>query len=875
MMVLAALAPRVFNSLIYNDSQLLPSNIPPTIVERYVGSAANQSYTAIIVNSSGNVMDELAALDGMIMDPHVDQLTIYEKYVVSRYNETVDEYIRMAEANATEELLSAWNAMNSTCMELSKLNAEYYGQLSLLRSTQSALSRYVQSYNSILIQQLQKANPNGNSSLIAITALNLLNEPTNYSSYMEEYAVQVAKALNGSAVDELTPSKLENALIHGYHAVEASLRSKYPLPFTKPNSTLALAIALGPSRSGINAAVAGLYINDSPPLIKPFLPQIACSSNITGIESQLNNSIRKLIIQENPLPSPTSLNYGLINGSYALILVNSSSTRLYSLHNDSIFVFNPSLINLQLINMVENDVPTIDKVTGTAVLSMLFFVLGTVMGPLLVLAMLGTADAASLGSIYLLSKAGLPVYYLTVYLTSPIILGIGIDYSLLILGRYLEERRRGLNREEALGVVRRVTIPTILSSGGVVAAGLGSYVFSTYQYIQVIGISYIISVALVLFTVVLVLPDVISLLGDRVLWPMGLKANTRELSTKLLVRLSRKSVDRPKTVIAIFTVITLASLLLIAKTINISSNPVNMMPPSNPVTGLRLLETRFPNYLQSTAYVLIKPGNEAAYSAFIAELSTMKGIGNVTLLDHNSSIILAKIPIDHSVFSDKLIGVYEELSGAAGNVSRQYGVTVLIGGDPGYKFFSVQAFEDQFYHTISLVVIALVMLMLFIMLRSALIPVRLVITVLMSMSWSIALTIIVFQLILRIPTYYLLPIILYSLLMSVGTDYDIFIVSRVREEVMRGLSDKDAIVKAIDSTGPIVSGAAMVLAAAFAGLTVSRLFILKEIGFAVAVAVAMDALILRPVLVPAILVVLGKWNWWPLKVERKIERAAN
>ncbi len=159
----------------------------------------------------------------------------------------------------------------------------------------------------------------------------------------------------------------------------------------------------------------------------------------------MNNSIRKLIIQENPLPSPTSLNYGLINGSYALILVNSSSTRLYSLHNDSIFVFNPSLINLQLINMVENDVPTIDKVTGgTAVLSMLFFVLGgTVMGPLLVLAMLGTADAASLGSIYLLSKAGLPVYYLTVYLTSPIILGIGIDYSLLILGRYLEERRRG------------------------------------------------------------------------------------------------------------------------------------------------------------------------------------------------------------------------------------------------------------------------------------------------------------------------------------------------------------------------------------------------------------------------------------------------
>ncbi|MFP3211197.1 MAG: MMPL family transporter [Thermocladium sp.] len=862
---LSVLAPRVFSVLIYNDSQLLPNNLPPVIISHYL--TANQSqYTAIILNSTN--LNELAQLDASIREPHLDQLTLYRDDVLPQYNETISKYIHDEESNATMELIRAWSQMNSTCSELIKLNTEYYAQLSQLKQAEHAISRYVLIYNSALAKHLEAAGPNANASQVAIATINSINASTNYSRLMKLYGYGIAEALHGYTVQELAPGTLSDAFTAGYDLVMQSLKENYSLVFSRPNSTLALAIAAGPSSLyRIRLAVASLYVNSTPAIIRPLLPQIACASNISSIEASLNSSISSLIISVNPPPSPLSIKTGLVNGSYALILVNST-IQVPLPRNESIFVFSPSLINSQLISMVENDVPTIDKVTGTAVLSMLLFVLGTIMGPLIVLAMLGAADAASLGSIYLLSKSGLSVYYLTVYLTSPIILGIGVDYSLLIIGRYLEERRRGRGREEALMIVKRITVPTILSSGSVVAVGLGSYMFSTYQYIQVIGLAYIVSVALVLFTVILALIDVISIMGDRILWPMGLKSNTRELSTKLLIKLTRISVERPKTIIAIFALVTLISLLIIARFMVVTSNPVYMMPSSNPVIGLHIMQERFPNFLQSTGYILMKPSNHAAYEELITQMAGIKAIGNITLIRNSSSIMLLEFPVKYDVFSDKLIGVYGELSSIASAVSTRYGVTVLIGGDPGYKYYGVQAFEEQFYHVIAYIVVALVMIMLFITLRSALIPIRLIVTVLMSMSWAMALTVLVFQVMMGIPTYYLLPIILYSLLMSVGTDYDIFIISRVREEVIRGASDKEAIIRSIEATGPIVSGAAMVLATAFAGLAVSRLFILKEIGFAVAIAVAMDALLLRPVLVPAILMVLGKWNWWPLKINR-------
>jgi len=147
--------------------------------------------------------------------------------------------------------------------------------------------------------------------------------------------------------------------------------------------------------------------------------------------------------------------------------------------------------------------------------------------------------------------------------------------------------------------------------------------------------------------------------------------------------------------------------------------------------------------------------------------------------------------------------------------------------------------------------------------KSVMIPLRLVSTVLMSITWSLALTTAVFQGLMGVKTYWLLPVILISLLLSVGTDYDLFIISRFREEVVNGYSDDEAIVRAVEFTGPVVTGAALVLAMAFASLALSSIYILKQVALAVASSVIIDSFLVRPLLVPAIIVLLGKYNWWP------------
>jgi len=188
---------------------------------------------------------------------------------------------------------------------------------------------------------------------------------------------------------------------------------------------------------------------------------------------------------------------------------------------------------------------------------------------------------------------------------------------------------------------------------------------------------------------------------------------------------------------------------------------------------------------------------------------------------------------------------------------------VLVGGSPSYKYYFVLGFEREYYGLILYVMIAINVVILTIYMRSVMIPLRLVSTVLMSITWSLALTTAVFQGLMGVKTYWLLPVILISLLLSVGTDYDLFIISRFREEVVNGYSDDEAIVRAVEFTGPVVTGAALVLAMAFASLALSSIYILKQVALAVASSVIIDSFLVRPLLVPAIIVLLGKYNWWP------------
>ena len=141
-------------------------------------------------------------------------------------------------------------------------------------------------------------------------------------------------------------------------------------------------------------------------------------------------------------------------------------------------------------------------------------------------------------------------------------------------------------------------------------------------------------------------------------------------------------------------------------------------------------------------------------------------------------------------------------------------------------------------------------------------PLRLVFTLLMSISWTLAAFILVFQDWMQASVSWILPIILFCVLMGLGVDYDIFLVSRIREEVLKGKSDEEAIVTAVESTGTIITLCGAVMASAFGSMLLSSMLEMKEFGFVLCLAIILDATLMRLVIVPSIMVLMKKYNWW-------------
>jgi RND superfamily putative drug exporter len=193
---------------------------------------------------------------------------------------------------------------------------------------------------------------------------------------------------------------------------------------------------------------------------------------------------------------------------------------------------------------------------------------------------------------------------------------------------------------------------------------------------------------------------------------------------------------------------------------------------------------------------------------------------------------------------------------------------ILIGGATASMKDIQDSMAGDFGNMVVIVIVGIFILLL-IVLGSVLIPLRLIVTILLSISWALALTMFLFVWVNGIPVIWLMPMILFIIIMGLGMDYDIFLVTRIREEVAKGSSDEKAIVKAVERTGGIITACGMIMAGAFASLMLSSMGLLQEFGFGLAFAIIIDAMIIRIYLVPAIMILLKKWNWWaPGRLQR-------
>ncbi len=180
--------------------------------------------------------------------------------------------------------------------------------------------------------------------------------------------------------------------------------------------------------------------------------------------------------------------------------------------------------------------------------------------------------------------------------------------------------------------------------------------------------------------------------------------------------------------------------------------------------------------------------------------------------------------------------------------------------------------KEQFT-MIEILVVVLIILLLFVVMRSYLIPIRSVLTILMSISWTLAMTHIVFTVILGEDVLWMIPIILLVICLGLGMDYDILLTTRIKENVMAlGMSNDDAIHHAVTHTGSVITICGLIMGGAFGTLMLSSIPLLQEFGFALCFAILVDALIVRTYIVPAIMHLLGDWNWKGPGVKRNIQK---
>ncbi|WP_243671500.1 MMPL family transporter [Vulcanisaeta sp. JCM 16161] len=780
MIYLARYSLSVFNVLTYDETQLMPSNIEPVIVNnlvnKYIGTSNETTLVVVIKlsnNETSNIEDRLNYVNNVVNyvdEPGItitDLLTAYNS-VYKIYNETINNVAEGIINNESSTVWSLYWSLNNECSLIMRLNREYYSMVYNISGEVSGEFNATINYAQLLYYEIEnyylRNYPNASlSTLFKLTTRNYELRYGQYDSYINELANESLIQLINRIGDNPSPYTLISENISGilFTNFENIIQREYPgidlynitgyvydqLINDKVNQTnLEIAILPGPN-ANINLLRLLLmreYINNTPQVLAPYIYQLACNDNesiVYAVLNDLRSSVTKALTQEYPPPSildlPDNLTQRFLNGTYTVAFITlpgNYEDEVYDLliRKDWVYPVSTGVILYELEKMVTSDVNIIDKTTAILVFVTMIAMLGTLIGPVISLAILGLTYASSLGLLYDWA-IHFKLYYLTVYMIAPIIFGIGVDYSMLMLSRYLEERIRGLSKDEALKVVLTRVRPTILTSASVVGLGLGSFAISRYGYIQDIGIGFIIAVSLTIVATAIILPEIMRVLGDGVLWPMGLRAKSVELRTAFLSRMAKFAVNRPKTIVAIFLAITALALTYLVLSIKITTDPVQVMPNTPAKVGLTLLINYFRNYDYSTAYLVVY-GNKTAAIALLNAVKKQNYVINAVLTYNGSNLYIITATVNQQSLSDKLIPIYLSLKEVANEVSREYGVNVLIGGSPSYKYYFVLGFEREYYGFIIYLMITINIVILTIYMRSVMIPLRLVATVLMSIT---------------------------------------------------------------------------------------------------------------------------------------------
>jgi RND superfamily putative drug exporter len=518
------------------------------------------------------------------------------------------------------------------------------------------------------------------------------------------------------------------------------------------------------------------------------------------------------------------------------------------------------------------------KLLAMTALLVLVLLLAVYRSPLLALVPLfvvGVAYMVASGIIYLLhDQFGLAIDNTSTSLLLVLMFGAGTDYCLLMVSRYRPVLLEQDDAREAALVATRDAAPAIVASGLTVITALLVMLAGVFGVVRTLGPVNAIGIAVVMVASLTLLPAVLALLGRRVFWPRtaavahGAPADDPTLGIwhRIGVVVRRRPAAWLAASVGLLLVCTLG---LFVYSIDLN-NTRFFRAEADSATGYELLARSFPPGTVNPTTVLVERSDGTIQGGDLAAVAQrLESVGGIAAVqDSGRRSTDARVAEMLAVFSDdplerpaidRIATMREAVAGIDPSLD------VLVGGGSGERY-DYRAAGARDLRVVAPLVLLVVLLTLVVLLRAIVAPLYLLGTVILSFLAAFGVTMVFVDVVLDRPGIDAsLPLIIFIFLVALGSDYNIFLMSRVRE-LAGELGTKDAMLRALGETGPVITSAGLILAGTFGVLLVLPQYQLMAIGFAVAFGVLLDTFVVRSICVPAIVWLVGDRSWWPSRL---------
>jgi putative drug exporter of the RND superfamily len=465
-------------------------------------------------------------------------------------------------------------------------------------------------------------------------------------------------------------------------------------------------------------------------------------------------------------------------------------------------------------------------------------------------------------------------------------MAVGVDYSLFYVKRAREERHRGLGHLDAIELAAETSGHSVLVSGLAVIVSMLGLFFARDAVFDSLALGSIVVVAVAVIGSLTVLPAMLVKLGrliDRPRVPVLWRIATQTREPRLWPALLGPALNRPGRTLVV-SVLLLGALALPALGLRLQTDTARSLPTSIPQTQtLNRLTAEYPSRNTTHLIVVRAPAGESKTVA--AQLSSLRKTAvERPVFTVGVQLTPVAVSADRTVHVIAIDTPYDAESGPAHQaltelradlvpqaVSGIKGAQWWVGGDTAESVDTDQHLADGLPWVIGFVVL-LTMLIMGWVFRSLVIAVTTALVNLLSVGAAFGVLVLTFQ-----HTWAeglmgfrstgavvnWIPLFTFAVLFGLSMDYHVFVLSRIREAAASGLSTRDAIRSGITRSAGTVTSAAIVMVSVFAIFASLHMVEMKELGLSLAVAVLVDALVIRVVVLPALMTVLGRWNWWP------------